>query len=238
MKNYRSSIPKEAHERIISTFSKSRRKHKADYVLNGKVVGVRYFHETGQLESEYALKDGLMHGIAFRSDVPGELLSAEPYAHGLPHGVAKQWSADGTLVGTYRMTRGTGVDLWWAEHGESGESYLSEARYLRDGKLHGFEWWLNEDQRSVWSECHFQNSQKHGIERSWNQKGRLRRGHPKYWINDRCVTKRQYLRESGNDGSLPPYREIDNRPARDFPPEVKVIPRRAATLGVQARSRH
>ena len=84
MKNYRSSIPKGARERIISTFSKSQRKHKAQYVFQGKVVGVRYFYETGELESEYALRDGLMHGIAYRSDVPGELLSAEPYAHGLP----------------------------------------------------------------------------------------------------------------------------------------------------------
>ena len=223
MKNYRSSIPKGALEHIVSTFGTSRRRRKVEYVLDGKVVGVGYFHKTGELESEYALRDGLLHGIAYRSDVPGRLLSSEPYAHGLPHGTAKQWAGDGSLIGTYRMSRGTGVDLWWAEHGENGLPYLSEARYLRDGKLHGFEWWLNEDQKSVWSECHFQQSQKHGIERSWNQKGRLRRGYPRYWICDRRVTKRQYLRECGKDASLPRYREIDNQPARSFPPEVKVV---------------
>jgi len=80
------------------------------------VVGVRYFHETGELETEYALRDGLMHGIAYRSDVPGEPLSAEPCAHGLPHGTAKQWSGDGKLIGTYTMKHGTGVDLWWTEN--------------------------------------------------------------------------------------------------------------------------
>jgi hypothetical protein len=36
------------------------------------------------------LKDGLIHGIAYRSDLPEELLSAEQYVNGLPHGVAKQ----------------------------------------------------------------------------------------------------------------------------------------------------
>lgn len=238
MKNYRSSIPKDARERIVSTFSKSRQKHKAEYVLNGKVVGVRYFYETGELENEYALKDGLKNGIEYRSDVPGELLSAEPYAHGLPHGLARQWARDGTLIGTYRMKYGTGIDLWWQEHAESGRPYLSEARYLRSGTWHGFEWWLNENQRSVWSECHFQNSQKHGIERCWNHKGRLRRGCPKYWINDRRVTKREYLRESRNDVSLPPYRRIDNQPARNFPPEIKAVLHRGSTGAAQARSRH
>src|SRR5262245_3127212 len=99
MKNYRSSIPKDARERILSIFPKSRRKHKAEYVLEGKVVGVRHFHETGELEWEYGLKDGLTHGIMYRFDVPGELLSAEPWADGLPHGLAKQWTGDGTLIG-------------------------------------------------------------------------------------------------------------------------------------------
>ena len=225
MKNYRSSIPKDARERVKSTFGTSRRKHEAEYFLNGKVVGVRSFYETGELEHEYALKDGLLHGVVYRSDVPGELLSAEPYVDGLPHGIAKQWSGRGTLIGTYKMTRGTGVDLWWGGNGESAGQYLSEARYLRDGKLHGFEWWLNEDQRSVWSERHYRNNQKRGIERSWNQNGRLKRGYPRYWVSDRRVTKRQYLRECRDDTSLPPFRETDNRPKRRFPPEVKLRPR-------------
>ena len=224
MKNYRSSIPKRAIERVVSTCG-SGRKHKAEYILDGKVVGVRQFYETGELEHEYGLKDGLMHGNAYRSDVPGELLSAEPYVDGLPHGVAKQWSGDGKLIGTYTMKRGTGVDLWWAENGEGGIPYLSEARYLRNGKLHGFEWWLNDDQRSVWSERYFQNSQKHGIERSWNQRGRLNRGFPRYWIHDRRVTKPQYIRECEKDPSLPRYRQIDNRPTRTFPLGIKVTPR-------------
>jgi hypothetical protein len=49
--------------------------------------------------------------------------------NGRTHGVARQWSDDGTLIGTYKMKRGAGIDLWW----------------------------LNEDQGSVSEERHFRN---------------------------------------------------------------------------------
>lgn len=223
MKNYRSSIPKIAKERVIATFVNNPRKYKAEYILNGEVVGVRQFYETGELESEWALKNGLMHGIAYRCDVPGKVLSAEPYSHGLPHGTAKQFSSDGELIGTYAMKQGTGIDLWWDESGDNDFRQLSEARYLKDGKWHGFEWWLNADQESVWSERHFQDNRQHGIERSWNSRGRLDRGYPRYWVNGERVTKRKYLRECCHDSSLPRFREEDNRPVRKFPREVKVV---------------
>lgn len=31
--------------------------------LNGAVAGIRYFYETGELESEFPLKDGVTHGF-------------------------------------------------------------------------------------------------------------------------------------------------------------------------------
>src|SRR5262249_4259929 len=112
------------------------------------------------------------------------------------------------------------VDLWYCEHAENGFPHLSEARYVKDGKWHGFEWWLNEDQKSVWQERHFWNDQMHGIERSWNHKGQLHRGYPRYWINDRRVTKRQYLREADRNPTLPHFCEADNRPQRRLPREI------------------
>jgi hypothetical protein len=220
MKHYRSSIPKAARERIVATFVNSPRKYKAEYVLRGKVVGIRFFHDTGDLEYECPLRNGVAHGIQYRSDEPGKLLSSEPYFNGLPHGVARQWSDDGKLIGTYTMKHGTGLDLWWCGSGEC--SYLTEARYVKDGKWHGFEWWLNSDQKSVWEESHFREDQLHGVQRSWNRKGSLRRGYPRYWINGRRVTKRRYLHECSKDPSLPPFRDADNRPERNFPPEVRV----------------
>jgi hypothetical protein len=220
MKQYRSSIPKAARERVVARCVKSRGKYKVECILNGIVVGVRTFHETGELEYECPLKNGMAHGIKYRSDTPGKLLSAEPYSKGLPHGKARQWSHSGTRIGTYVMKRGTGVDLWWAQHCGHALPYLSEARDLKDGKWHGFEWWLNEDQQSVWCERHFHNDQAHGIERSWNSQGRLRRGYPRYWVKGNRVTKPQYLRESAKDPTLPPVHESDNRPQRRFPPGV------------------
>jgi hypothetical protein len=220
MKHYRSSIPKAARERVTATFVASPQKFKAECILNGKVVGIRHFHETGELEFECPLKNGLTHGIAYRSDIPGMLLSAEPYSNGLPHGRARQWSEDGKLIGSYIMRRGTGIDLWWCESFENGLPYLAEARYLKGGTRHGFEWWLNEDRKSAWRESHFRNGQMHGIERSWNCQGRLHRGYPRYWVNDVRMTKRQYLRACAKDPTLPSFRKTDNRPQRRFPAEV------------------
>jgi hypothetical protein len=235
MKHYRSSIPKAAQERVTATFAESPQKCTAEYILNGEVVGIRHFHKTGELEHECPLKNGVTHGIEYRSDIPGKLHSAEPFSNGLPHGTARQWSDDGKLMGSYTMRHGTGIDLWWGD--ECGSRYLSEVRYLKDGKWHGFEWWLNDDQKSVWQECHFQNSQMHGIERSWNHLGRLHRGYPRYWVNDVRMTKRQYVRACDKDPTLPPFRETDNRPQRKFPPEIiAVLVARAHGLREQVRT--
>jgi hypothetical protein len=63
---------------------------------------------------------------------------------------------------------------------------------------------------------------KHGIERVWNSEGHLKRGYPKYWVNDKQVTKRQYLKECAKDASLPCFREKDNLPVRKFPKDVAI----------------
>jgi hypothetical protein len=122
-------------------------------------------------------------------------------------------------MGTFTLKHGTGIDLWWCERAED-RPYLSEARYVTAGKWNGFEWWLNPDQKSIHEERHFKDDLEHGIERSWNRQGRLRRGYPRYWINNVRMTKREYLRACVSDPTLPPFREKDNRPQRTFPPEV------------------
>jgi len=226
MKHYRSSIPKEAQERIASNHKSNGQKQKAEYLLNGEVVGVRWFDEDGVMESETPFKNGLTHGTQYYFDhhFDGTLriLFSEPYRGGLAHGTARQWSDDGKkLIGTYTMERGTGLDLWQNRCCEADSYYLSEARYLKDGKWHGFEWWLNEDQKTVHEENHFWENKRHGIQRRWNASGKLSRGYPSYWVNDERVSKRQYLRAQANDNSnLPPFREADNLPRRDFSPEV------------------
>lgn len=221
IKRYRSSIPDGARERVTARHLRSRRRYKAEYWLNGKLVGVRFFDPGGAVESESPLKDGLLHGTRYFFESSNQLEFAEPYVNGLAHGTARQWSPEGKLLGTYTMKHGTGVDLWrQGTNWGNGLPYLSEARYIKDGIWHGFEWWLNEDQKSIWQERHFQLNQLHGIERDWNSEGHLKRGYPRYWVNGVQVTKRQYLRACLKDSALPSYRESDNRPERTFPPEI------------------
>lgn len=227
---YRSSIPKTATERVLETYP-SGTKRRAEYLVGAEVVGGRFFHETGEPMGEWPLRRGLRHGIEYRWDQPGVLLSAEPYVDGLPHGIAKQWD-NGVLIGTYEMVRGTGLDLWWGRR-DDGERCLYEARYLREGHREGFEWWIDRDQRSVYEERHFQRGLLHGIERVWNSAGRLRRGCPKYWVKGTQVSKRAYLAACKRDPSLPPFRAHDNEPGRRFPPDVAAAlgPRRKRTAG-------
>jgi hypothetical protein len=219
MKHYRSSIPKAAKKkRVRSTPGTGLEKY--EYLLDGDVVGVRYFDQNGQLELERPMRDGVFHGTLYSFD-NGVVISAEPYRNGVADGTAKQWSYDGELIGTYKMKHGTGVDLWRCKKNWGNKRvFLAEARFLKDGKWHGFEWWLNEDQKSVHDEQHFWENLQHGVQRSWNSNGRLRRGYPRYWVKGKQVTKREYLRACAKDPNLPTFRESDNRPLRKFPPEV------------------
>ena len=185
-----------------------------------ELVGERYFHKTGELSYERPINEGKTHGVVYRSDEPGKLLSAEPCFKGKLHGTARQWSDDGKLIGTYTMKHGTGVDLWWQE-AESGVPYLAEARYLKDGFLQGFEWWWI-GPRLLIQETHFWAGRRHGIERYWNLTSRLHRGYPRYWVSDTRVSKRHYVRACIKDPALPPYRERDNKPTRKFPEEVQI----------------
>ncbi len=209
----RSSIPSAARERVIARYVSTRAKFKAEYRLGGKLVGIRNFDESGERYSELPHRNGKLHGVVRRFE-SGRLTFDEPYRDGLPHGVAHQWTEDGALLGTYAMNRGTGIDIW--RQVLSGRTSVSEIRHLKDGKWHGFEWWLQADRWAVCQERHFSHNQLHGIDRSWNSRGGLRRGYLRYWVEGKRVTKRQYLRARVKDSSLPPFRLSDNQPGRAF----------------------
>lgn len=112
--------------------------------------------------------------------------------------------------------------------------YLAEVHFMLNGRRHGFEWWLNQDERSVYQERHWSDDEAHGIEREWNGRGRLRPGFPKFYIRGSRVTRQAYERERHHDSSLPPYQVEDNRPQRTFPP---VIDRRLAFRTETSRGR-
>ena len=190
-------------------------------ILNGELVGQRSYDSDGRLIIETPLKGGKKHGREYVwDDFSGNLESVEPYVNGKMHGLAKQYGQNGKVIGTYRFVRGTGYDIWRYER-RDGSIGVSEIFTVRDGSLHGHEWWLRSDQHSVWHERHWQQGKYHGIERMWNDKNRLKRGYPKYWIQGQKVRKRVYLKAAEQDKSLPKFQDKDNRPRRKFPIKIE-----------------
>ena len=217
---FRSSIPPGARPRVVRRHP-SGAKERVEYLLGGRVVGYRLHDEAGELIYDCSLRNGKPHGMAYRLDTPGMVLSATPYKDGLEHGLARQWSSDGRLIGSYRMSNGTGIDLWWQEtFTDPPRPYLAEVRFVAAGQLHGFEWWLNEDQISVTEERHWRHGKLHGIERKWTVDGALRRGFPRVFVAGQRVTRRVYERARVKDPSLPPYRATEDRHRRTFPLEI------------------
>lgn len=58
----------------------------------------------------------------------------------------------------------------------------------------------------------------HGIEREWNDEGKLRQGFPRFYVRGRRVTRHAYAREQKRNSSLPAYRPEENLPHRDRHP--------------------
>jgi hypothetical protein len=160
---YKSDIPPEAEERIVNRYPDGI-KERAEYWLSGELVGVRLFDEAGELDWETSYRAGVMHGMAYRWGQPGQLTSAEPWENGVPHGTAYQWGEDGRVIGTYALDHGTGIDLWRQDWSD-GTVELAEVHSMVQGRAHGFEWWLNDDQRSVWLERHWADGNRHRVER-------------------------------------------------------------------------
>jgi antitoxin component YwqK of YwqJK toxin-antitoxin module len=227
MRRAKSDIPAGVTERIIREFSEESfamsgiiHLEVRECIKEGKVVGERLYDGQGRLQIERPLKDGKKHGREIYFNDDGTILLIEPYADGKIHGTARQYDGKGRIVGQYTMVHGTGHDVWRNQIAD-GPIYVSEIRSMRDGSKHGFELWLNEDQKSVHEEKHWHEGRYHGIEREWHRSGKLRRGYPKYWVHGGAITKRQYVQAAQKDPTLPHFRLKDNSPRREFPPEIR-----------------
>jgi antitoxin component YwqK of YwqJK toxin-antitoxin module len=108
---YRTDIPDAAVERVIATHPDGTCA-RAEYVLEGEVVGRRFWDADGSLSMETPLKHGVKDGVEYIFRNNGQLVLAEPYTEGRVHGLAHQWAHDGRLIGTYTLVHGTGIDLW------------------------------------------------------------------------------------------------------------------------------
>jgi hypothetical protein len=187
-------------------------------ISDGKVVGTRAYDRERRLQIETPLKDGKKHGREIYWNDDGTLNFIEPYFEGKMHGTAKQYHK-GKVIGTYKMVHGTGYDVWLNQNAD-GPMHVSEIHSMRDGSMHGFEWWLDEGQKSVHEEKYWHEGRPHGVERMWSR-GKLSRGYPKFWIQGREVKKSEYIHAAKKDPRLLPFRLKDNSPRREFPPEIR-----------------
>jgi hypothetical protein len=214
-REYKTSIPVDAAEKVESRHPTGSIKS-ASYFLGEEKVGYREWFDDGQLDFEYALREGIKHGPEYHFCANGQLLEKETYRHGRLHGTGKQWSESGRLLVSWRLVNGRGLDLWCDTCTET----LAEEHYWpREGER-GYSRAWNDDEKTVWQEYFYALSKGyHGIWREWNARGRLRRSFPRYYVNDRKVTKRQYLRACETDHTLLPYRAEDDDPHRELPAE-------------------
>lgn len=225
MKQRESDIPQDAVEWLVREYSQQGQLtyfRLMDCMFHDQLVGQRAYDNHGKLIIETPLKDGKKHGREYRWNEEGALESVEPYFEGKLHGLSRQYGRKGNVIGTYRCVHGTGFDVWRQEK-EDGTVFVSEIHSLNDGFPHGYEWWLGVDQHTVWQERHWREGQLHGIERFWNNKSRLHRGYPKFWIQGQAVSKRTYLKAIEQDKTLPPFRAEDNRPERQFPVDIEEL---------------
>ena len=79
-----------------------------EYLVGRSIVGYRLFDTDGERLLDCGVRRRKPHGRECRLDLPGKLLSATGYGNGLEHGLARQWSEDGRLIGTYLMRNGSG----------------------------------------------------------------------------------------------------------------------------------
>lgn len=212
---YRSSIPSTATRAVGETWPDGAPKSAA-YFVDGKEVGFRVWFEDGKLDYEYALQDGVKHGRWYRFYPGGQVEELQPYRRGLMHGVGKQWSPDGRLLVTWSLRDGVGLDLWCGHLSDA----LSEETYWPKVGEPGYNREWNDDEKTVWQEYFLLGGVGyHGIWREWNRVGRLRRGFPQFYVNDKRVTKREYIRACEADVLLVPYRGKDDSPRRELPAE-------------------
>jgi antitoxin component YwqK of YwqJK toxin-antitoxin module len=216
---HRSSIPAKAVERVKQTH-KNGKKLLCRYFMGQRLVGARLFYDDGVCHLEYGITNRRKHGNHYEWDSDGKFMFHEKYRNGVAHGLARQWSTvNGRLIGSFQMKNGSGIDMWWQEY--TRRPHLSEVRYMKDGLLHGVEWWVDSNQKSVWSERHWYNGRWHGIDRQWDHHGKLDTGFPKYYVNNREVTPKAYAKRCETDSTLQRYRVEDDRPQRTFPPEIR-----------------
>lgn len=175
--------------------------------LEGRIIWEKYYDGAGR-----------EHGPEIYRHDNGRISYRVDWKHGQRHGKARQFDERGKLLAESTFRSGTGVDVW-CDFGA-----VSEVRSYAKGHLDGLEqWW--ETPKRVFIEGTWSAGKKHGIWREWDG-GKLARGSPHFYVRGREVTRDRYLRAREKDASLPMYRAVDDKPARELSPEARRCVRR------------
>jgi hypothetical protein len=192
-------------------------------LLGSRRLGRLIWSRDGALMHEQPLDaQGRAHGIEIEYDDSGAVVWCATWVHGSMDGPVVQLDERGVPVLVTGFEGGRGTDLWMS----CGQ--ISEVRELLDGAPHGLLRWGDPTRPS--EEGYFVRGQRHGIFREWESDGRLRKGFPRYYLDDARVSRRVYEAARVEDPSLRPYvaREDVNR--RAMPEAVREALARARGL--------
>jgi hypothetical protein len=177
----------------------------------------------GRLMHEQPLDpQGLPHGIEIERDDSGAAVWCATWVHGSMHGPVMHFDERGVPVLVTLFVRGRGTDLWM----NCGQ--VSEVRELVDGVPHGVVRWGHP--RAPSEEGHFVRGRRHGIFREWESDGTLRKGFPRFYLDDTRVSRRAYEAAQTADSSLRPYDAREDSNERVTPPAVRDAFARARSL--------
>lgn len=180
-----------------------------EFAFRGMTAQVCWSCNGDILSELYFDCNGLKHGIEVSRYAGGAIEWQQRWRHGEMHGFALQYDDAGGVLFRSRFIRGAGLDIW-VQNG-----FVVETREMRDSLLHGFERWGHP--LLPYEERHYLLGKQAGVARRWLGT-RLEEGFPKYFVDDREVSARQYQRAQKVNGALPPVRSRDDQRERSLHP--------------------
>lgn len=210
---YRSSIPKESK---VKTTTEQDGTIIETFFVEEHEVGKRIYAKEGRLYWEYGLRNGKYHGNYYYFFDDSKVQYHCLYRDGKVHGIVSQWSEKGDLICVSNFIDGSGFDFWCQEL--DGNVELSEEREYCHGDLNGYVRWWNSEEK-LWREETYRDGVKHGIEREWDD-DRLVHGYPKYHVDGKEVTEKQYysIQQESIQLDLPAVNGQDQLPYRKMNP--------------------
>lgn len=175
------------------------------YFVADKRVGARYYwdRDKTKLHSEELFKDERQCGLWRQWHENGKLKSESPFKDGQMHGTFTQFDSSGKLLGSSLLKDGNGTLRTWYPNGR-----LEYVRPYKNGKQDG-ELQTFFDSGQLFQMITFKDGQAHGISYIWDREGKPANDSPKFYLQDKRVTKEEYRKAAETDKSLPPIKADD-----------------------------